>query len=157
MLRSILQERRRHTRPNNEDTDSTNTILTASSHTHEELEPWHDWIKRATDKIEGYSKRWGIDDWVHKARKRIFEWAGHVARREDGRWSTAMLDWHPNRGPRSQEERQGRKQARPTTRWEDSLVHYASTVNDGTIPWRFLAADRTEWESHVKHFVLFHN
>ena len=64
-----------------------------------------------------------------------------------------MLDWHPNRGRLFQEEGQGRRQARPSTRWEDSLVLYASTVNDGTIPWQFLAADRTEWDSHVKHFV----
>ena len=66
-----------------------------------------------------------------------------------------MLDWHPSRGPRFREEGQGRKQARPTTRWEDPLVHYASTVNDGTIPWQFLAAVRTELEAHVKHFVCF--
>ena len=119
------------------------------------MEPWHAWIKRATEKIESYSARWGIEDWVHKARKRIFEWAGHVARREDDRWSTAMLNWHPSRGPRFQEEGHGRKQARPSTRWEDSLVHYASTVNDGTIPWQFLAAVCIEWESHVKHFACF--
>ena len=96
--------------------------MPASSHTHGELDPWHEWIQRATDKIESYSERWGIDDWVHKVRKRIFEWAGHVARREDDRWSTAMLYWHPDRGLRFQEEGQGRKQARPATRWEDSLV-----------------------------------
>ena len=56
MLRSILQERRRHTKPLDEDTESTNTAMTASSHTHEDLEPWHEWIKRATDKVENYSR-----------------------------------------------------------------------------------------------------
>ena len=85
MLRSILQERRRHATHRDENTDSTNTTDTASSHTTEELEPWHEWIKRATEKIESYSRRWKIDDWVHTARSRIFQWAGHVARREDRR------------------------------------------------------------------------
>ena len=146
MLRSILQERRQ-TIPsaaqiaNNTDTNtitststtsSSTSTSTASSHPTEHLEPWHTWIQRATRRIEGYSAKWGLEDWVHLAKKRIFNWAGHVSRRHDNRWSTEMLDWTPPRGRLFQEEGQGRRQSRPKTRWEDCLVDYFSTTT--TVP-----------------------
>ena len=141
MLRSILQERRQtitttaqepheSTSSSNSSTN-TSTDSTASSHPSEHLEPWHEWIQRATRKVEGFSKSWGIDDWIHLARKRIFNLAGHVSRRDDNRWSTAMLDWLPPRGALFQESGMGRRQSRPNIRWEDRLMEYFSSTSSG--------------------------
>ena len=111
----------------------------------------HTWIQRATRRIEGYSAKWGLEDWVHLAKKRIFNWAGHVSRRHDNRWSTEMLDWTPPRGRLFQEEGQGRLQSRPKTRWEDCLVDYFSTTTTG-FHWRIYAEIKSEWDTHVTSF-----
>ena len=51
---------------------------------------WVDWIRWATSIAAASLKRAGIDDWVVAQRRRKFKWAGHVARRTDGRWCTLI-------------------------------------------------------------------
>ena len=70
-----------------------------------------------------------------------WRWAGHVARRTDGRWSTAMLDWEPIKG--------ARRPGRPMTRWVNLLVKFAQ--EKGFI-WRELAQERDEWDQEEKDF-----
>ena len=55
-----------------------------------------------------------IEDWVTKSRMMKWSWAGHVARRTDGRWSTAVLEWKPIGGKRNV--------GRPIKRWGDDLI-----------------------------------
>ncbi|CAH2226361.1 jg8236 [Pararge aegeria aegeria] len=43
-----------------------------------------------------------------------WNWAGHICRREDGRWSRVILDWQPRTGHRSI--------GRPPARWRDDIV-----------------------------------
>jgi hypothetical protein len=46
-----------------------------------------------------------------------WQWAGHIARRTDGRWGGKVLEWQPRTGRRSV--------GRPPTRWTDDLVKVA--------------------------------
>ena len=46
-------------------------------------------------------------------------WAGHIARRTDGRWGGKVLEWRPRTGRRSV--------GRPPTRWSDDLVRCAGS------------------------------
>ena len=67
MLRPILQERRRpqegdqNKSSHSSASDSTSNLDTASLQPEEHLEPWQDWIQRATRNIEHFSRKWGIE------------------------------------------------------------------------------------------------
>ena len=70
-------------------------------------------------------------EYIHRSKHR---WAGHVARREDGRWTRATTDWYPRdiRRPRG----------RPPKRWADS---FRQTVEQGQ-HWSTVARDRLKWK-----------
>ena len=156
MLRTILQEKRQlatnaHDANSSTSSDSNST---ASSHPSEHLEPWQEFIRRATRHVEEYTEKLGMDDWVHLARQRIFNWAGHISRRYDERWGSLLLDWSPARGMLFQEPGQGRSQARPKTRWQDCITDYFEHASEGT-HWRFMAADKSTWDQHLRAFSSF--
>ena len=78
--------------------------------------------------------------WVEEVRRRKFRWAGHVARREDGRWTKAVLDWVPNGL---------RRRGRPVQRWVDSIQSFfrallgeQATDRD----WMAFASERDAWK-----------
>ena len=54
-------------------------------------ESWIEWVQRATHIAEHHLKKLRISDWVTKSRILKWTWAGHAARRTDGRWSTATI------------------------------------------------------------------
>ena len=116
----------------------------------EELEPWHEWVKRVTRLALHEMKRAQVDDWVDAAMERQFQLAGHISRRDDGRWSTTALNWTP----------EGRRARRhPLKRWEDDinkvLRELGLTVEDGE--WRIFAEDRgtwKEWEIQSREFWI---
>ncbi|KAI8439116.1 hypothetical protein MSG28_012974 [Choristoneura fumiferana] len=62
-----------------------------------------------------------------------WQWAGHIARRTDGRWGRKLLEWRPRIGKRSV--------GRPPTRWTDDLVKAAG------VRWMQAAANRSNWRS----------
>ncbi|CAH2241713.1 jg16283 [Pararge aegeria aegeria] len=45
--------------------------------------------------------RTGITDIVQRAAALKWSWAGHICRKEDGRWSRMILDWQPRTGHRN--------------------------------------------------------
>ena len=106
-----------------------------------EDETWVEWIQRATHIAENHLKKKArIDDWVTKSRTLKWTWAGHVARRTDGRWSTAVLSWEPHGGRR--------RVGRPVARWRDDLDTYAvEHFNVGENEWILFAADRDSWDN----------
>jgi hypothetical protein len=65
----------------------------------------------------------------------IHRWAGHVARRDDGRWTRAATDWYPRDVIRPR--------GRPPTRWADSIQ---KTVEPGS-HWSTMARDRLKWRT----------
>jgi hypothetical protein len=79
-------------------------------------ESWVEWIKRTTHCAEACLRKARVADWIEEQRKRYFKFAGHTARRTDGRWSAEMLEWLPQNG--------SRLPWRPTRRWGDALESF---------------------------------
>ena len=79
-------------------------------------------------------KKANIDEWVVAPRRRKWKWAGHIARRGDGRWATKVLAWWPEDGRR--------KVGHPMKSWTDELQQL--TVGD---MWRLMALERDKWKT----------
>ena len=56
----------------------------------DKMESWIDWKQRVTREAVIAMDRAGIPDWVQEQRRRKWRWVGHVARRDDGRWTRWM-------------------------------------------------------------------
>ena len=110
----------------------------------EVVETWVEWIRRATFTAEEYSRKAGIDDWVVAQRRRKFWWAGHVARRMDGRWSSIVVNWTPGIG--------SRRVVRPAMRWADTLVQYFSYLGIGNEAWLYAVQDRGALKHYEEEF-----
>ena len=104
-------------------------------------ETWVEWIQRATYIAEVAAAKVKVTDWVGGQRKRKWGLAGHTMRREDGRWSRAVLDWRP----------QGtRKVGHPITRWTDSLDSFADAWK---FDWKQKATNRVAWARWANRFA----
>ena len=105
-------------------------------------ESWTEWIKRATNIAAEAAKKAGVVDWVEEQRRRKWQWAGHISRRDDGRWSKRLLDWEPFGGRRSW--------GRPVLRWEDTLCQFMKSKGES---WQHAAKDRFKWSSWEEEFA----
>ena len=108
----------------------------------ETTESWTEWIQRVTTLAVDAARKAGVVDWVEEQRRREWRWAGHVSRRDDGRWSRRLLDWEPLGGRRSW--------GRPLIRWEDALCHFARTKGE---TWNKVGRDKLEWASWEDEFA----
>jgi hypothetical protein len=152
MLRKILNTKRLKFEmdysPSSLDSSST-SMASLSTTGNIELEGWIDYIIRATRVAEGLSKRFGVRDWVAEHYRLKFRLAGHVARREDGRWSEQVLHFRPRDG--------SRQQGHPCKRWSDDLEHFfgaAHGLQGGQ--WKSLVTPREQWHALEEVFVAFH-
>ena len=116
----------------------------AEEHFDDDIETWVEWIHRATHIAEDSLSRAGIDDWVVAQKRCKFKWAGHTARRTDGRWATKILDWTPSVGSRSV--------GRPRKRWSDTLASHFGYLDIGEDGWRHAALDRHTWHDNEEEF-----
>ena len=87
---------------------------------------------------EDLRRRTGVTDVVNQIRKLKWNWAGHVARMSDGRWTKRLLEWRPRLDKRSK--------GRPPTRWTDDLRRFAGN-------WIQRAQDRKEWAEMGEAYV----
>ena len=117
----------------------------------EELEPWHEWVQRATRVALKEMEKAQVSDWVEAAKRSIWTLAGHISRRKDQRWSTSILDWQPEGGKRAV--------GKPLRRWNDALEEFTASQADESQPalaerghWRLLAEDRPEWYAFGEKF-----
>jgi len=109
-------------------------------------ETWVEWIRRCTRNVETHMESLRIDDWVSGQRRRKWRLAGHTARRDDGRWSTAVLGLKPKMGSRSR--------GHPTKRWADDLdLFFGQRFGFLKGLWREAAQDREHWASLEDEFV----
>ena len=84
-----------------------------------DLENWIDYIRRSTGIAEDCLKHAKLEDWVAGQRRRKWRWAGHTARRHDGRWSNKILfcNTFPGR----------RHVGHPKSRWRDAIEKFVGT------------------------------
>ncbi|CAH2208809.1 jg575 [Pararge aegeria aegeria] len=84
-------------------------------------------------------RRTRVNDIAQRVAKLKWQWAGHIARRTDGRWVLKVLEWRPRTGKRSV--------GRPPTRWTDDIRRVAGSR------WRQTAQDSVLWNSLQKTYV----
>ncbi|CAH2237348.1 jg12062 [Pararge aegeria aegeria] len=62
---------------------------------------------------EEIRRRTRLTDKAQRVAKLKWQWAGHLARRTDGRWGLKVLEWRPRTGKRSLD-----RPPTPDSRWE---------------------------------------
>ena len=108
-----------------------------------ENETYVEWRSRASRIAHYHQKRSGIRTWVTEQRSKKWEWAGHVLRREDSRWSrNCLLSW----------SHEVRRVGRQRKRWSDDLEDFVRTL-PGHLNWKHLAKDREVWYAHKPDYV----
>lgn len=80
---------------------------------------------------EDLRRRTGVTDVIQQIASLKWNWAGHVARMTDGRWTRRLLEWRPRADRRSR--------GRPPTRWTDDIKRIESN-------WMQSAQDRRQWK-----------
>ncbi|CAH2228331.1 jg1561 [Pararge aegeria aegeria] len=88
---------------------------------------------------EEIRRRTRVTDIAQRIAKLELQWAGHIARRTDGRWGLKVLEWRPRTGKRSV--------GQPPSRWTDDIRRVAGSG------WRQAAQDRVLWNSLQKTYV----
>ena len=83
--------------------------------------------------------RTGLKDVARSALALKWQWAGHVARLQDDRWTRAVTEWIPYDGHRSR--------GRHPTRWNHSLWRFAGRQ------YTRIAVDREEWKRSEDAFA----
>lgn len=99
MSRWMLGAGRRRVKANpNDDEDAVTEP--EESNVEEEMshEIWVDRLKRTTGLVEDQLRKNSLDDWCTAVQRKKWRWAGHMARRDDGRWSTRLLGWEAQEG-----------------------------------------------------------
>ena len=85
----------------------------------------------------------GVIDIAAKIAKLKWQWAGHVVRLTDNRWTKLTTEWRPRTGKRNT--------GRPKTRWSDDIKKEAGPL------WTRKAEDRDEWrrigEAYVQKWI----
>ena len=87
-----------------------------------------------------------MPEWAEERRRRKWRWAGHVARRDDGRWTKKMLSFTPEGS---------RNVGRPRKRWEDDLVKFFTDKLECGGEWISWAQCRETWVRLEQDFVDF--
>ena len=97
-------------------------------------EEWVEYIRRSTHRAEACAEQHGLSNWAHQQAQRKWIFAGKVARDQNNKWSTKLLDWTPwfRATPK-------RAVAHPFARWRDSLDKYAGG------DWQIAAKDEALW------------
>ena len=78
-------------------------------------------------------------DVVQKYSRLKWQWAGHICRRTDDRWSRRVLEWRSRLGKRSV--------GRPPARWTDDLKKVAGS------DWMAKTGDRALWRTLGEAYV----
>jgi len=98
-------------------------------------------VTRRDRKTNGWLRQQtGVQDITMKIKQLKWQWAGHVARMTDNRWTKKVTEWIPLQ--------MKRKAGRPTTRWEDEIRKHLG------VTWTREAQKRKEWHQHGEAFIL---
>ncbi|CAH2248054.1 jg12749 [Pararge aegeria aegeria] len=67
----------------------------------------------------GIRRRGRVTNIAQRGTKLKWKWAGHIARRTDGRWGSKVLEWRPRTGKRSV--------GWPPARWAEDIEQVAGS------------------------------
>lgn len=87
--------------------------------------------RRDRKRITWIRQKTQVTDVIQRIRSLKWQWAGHIARRTDNRWTTKITMWYP-RGIK-------RPRRRPNLRWDHDIRKQAGTT------WSRTAKDRVTW------------
>ena len=102
-----------------------------------ELSSFVKWIKESTHKAIDIMNKFKVTDWVEGHLRRKLEFAGHVARRDDERWTLRVAKWQAV-APR----RQGGK----ILKWQDELLKFTKSLTDSG--WETEFWINNQWKRH---------
>ena len=80
-----------------------------------------------------------VKDIMVKLKEAKWRWAGHLARREDNRWTKRHTEWQPRTGKRSNGTQK--------RRWRDDIIPYMGPT------WTRNARVRKKWQNHEECYV----
>lgn len=80
----------------------------------------------------------GVQDIIERIARLKWNWAGHVARLRDGRWTKKIIEWRPRADKRNR--------GRPPSRWTDDLKKISTN-------WIEAAQNRQEWKHLEEAYV----
>ena len=171
MLRMILGTPRRRLQhagtqpPNDHSSDDINSNTSQSpplDHLitlpdEEALEPWPDFIKRATRQAEAMTTKMIMEECAVTFWRRKWRWARRVATQARQRWSRLASTWDPEIADRRPT---GRKQGRQRKRWDDDITMFLNTHTDDLPPdcppdWLQVAQRGTLWQHLEESFVKY--
>ena len=120
-----------------------------------ELEPWVDWIKRATHAVENEMSKMNMKNWIQHVRFRKWNYFGRVLAQDMSRWTRIALVWNPALhldGPCFRSVQCSRIQARPKTRWMDEFSKFALKLRIDERDLMEMRSNRLEWQNLGKEF-----
>ena len=79
-----------------------------------------------------------VNDMLLAIKEQTWRCSGHLARREDNRWTKRLTDWTP---------REGKRDRRPDRRWRDEIEKNAGAT------WQQLAKSLESWKGLRETFV----
>ena len=146
MLRMVLGSRRRlericDTSESVADTSVLSNDDTDSDASHYELEPWRDFLQRATHVAEERAQAAGMKEWLTVWRTRQWRWARKVVSGGRKKWSNVAIKWCPQLHT---SQSNMRAQARPKKRWADDFHSYLPELGI-TQSWESLAEVQEIW------------
>lgn len=89
----------------------------------------NDWIRQKTK----------VTDIAERVARLKWNWAGHLMRTEDGRWTRKATEWRPRTTKRNP--------GRPKTRWKDDIQKQAGTQ------WMSRTSNRNQWRQIGEAYV----
>src|SRR5271163_227249 len=81
----------------------------------------------------------GLQDIIGRIKQITWQWAGHLARITDNRWTKAVMEWIPLDNKK--------KRARPKMRWVNDMNKYIG------VTWMRVEKDWIAWKSHEEAFI----
>ena len=188
MMRLIINTPRRRPQPpqsaqHDDDSETTNDDATPTNLENaitlsddEMLEPWPEFIQRATRAVEAQLAKLKIDEWTTYYLRRKWLWARRIAQQNNNRWSKIVTQWNPQ----STNHQQARRaQSRPCKRWDDDInaflrhhnnsehhhdKHLHNSTNNQCMnshtnaiahDWTIAATNTTLWQSLLNNFMKY--
>ena len=117
------------------------------------IEPWIDWIKRATAQVEHHMAELNMDSWGITWRRNIWRYAARLAGMPKDRWAVKATTWNAEDCRRAR----GRRPHGPNKRWNHEILQFLLNAGydvDGT-NWLHVATNHKWWKDMEKEFCCY--